>query len=296
MKEFSGEVSLISDREVELNQLFGFADSWIKTGNAPLLNCQVDEVLHGKRNAWVPKLRVSVNTNYSAFINKIRELRDETHSQMQELFQRWAAEKQSFEVVCAREASSFGRNHVHGFFECARHYEEASRSADPEKLFEVTFNPSNILVRQLSDSFQRNGVAESRKYEVALEFLLWEGLAEMPSNKVAAYLFAAIARKASSGQKRPPTRGMVNDIRMISSYAPYVDAMFIDNECAAYLSEEPLRSELKLKARIFCPNTRDEFLSYLNSLEKAADPVVIKRSGQLYGPLDTKESPEAPTE
>lgn len=33
---------------------------------------------------------------------------------------------------------------------------------------------------------------------------------------------------------KPPTRGFMNDVRAISAYAPYVDAMFVDNECATF--------------------------------------------------------------
>ena len=76
---------------------------------------------------------------------------------------------------------------------------------------------------------------------------------------------------------------MVNDVKMISGYAPYVDAMFIDNECAALLSEEPLKSELKFKARIFSLNSKDDFLEYLRSIERDADPKILKSVRDVYG-------------
>lgn len=116
-------------------------------------------------------------------------------------------------------------------------------------------------------------------------FKFWE-LARVPvvtRSSISAYLLAALARKMSAGQRRPPSQGMLNDIKAISTYAPYVDAMFLDNECAALLAEEPLRSDLQLKARIFCLNSGDAFLDYLTSLEKEASAEVRKYAGEIYG-------------
>ena len=46
--------------------------------------------------------------------------------------------------------------------------------------------------------------------------------------------------RVAGGQRRV-TRGFMNDVRAISTYAPYVDAMFIDRECADLLGEGRLR-------------------------------------------------------
>ena len=61
---------------------------------------------------------------------------------------------------------------------------------------------------------------------------------------------------------------MMNDVNAISAYGPFVDAMFLDNECASLLREEPLRSEIKLNAEIFSATSGDAFLRYLKDLEK----------------------------
>jgi len=63
---------------------------------------------------------------------------------------------------------------------------------------------------------------------------------DAPQNHLAALLYAGLARRAASGQKRVPSRGTPNDIDLISAYLPYCDALFIDNEFAQLLSEEPI--------------------------------------------------------
>ena len=75
----------------------------------------------------------------------------------------------------------------------------------------------------------------------------------------------------------------MNDVRAISTYAPYVDAMFIDNECATFLAEKPLSTDLTFKARIFSLNTGDMFLKYLGGLGRRATDEVRRYVQQIYG-------------
>ena len=79
------------------------------------------------------------------------------------------------------------------------------------------------------------------------------------------------------------TRGIVNDIRAISTYAHYVDAMFIDKECAHMLAEGPLNAELDYKARIFSFADPKSFIDYLKELEASSDPFIDHYARMLYG-------------
>ena len=55
----------------------------------------------------------------------------------------------------------------------------------------------------------------------------------------------------------------MNDVRTISTYAPYVDAMFVDNECAAFLAEKPLSTDLNSKRRFSHSTAVPRFLNTL---------------------------------
>jgi len=75
----------------------------------------------------------------------------------------------------------------------------------------------------------------------------------------------------------------MNDVRAIASYAPYVDAMFVDRECAALLVEAPLVHELKYKARIFSLTDGEAFLRYLAEVEAGTPTEVGKQAARIYG-------------
>ncbi|MHA6644235.1 hypothetical protein [Mesorhizobium sp. A623] len=76
---------------------------------------------------------------------------------------------------------------------------------------------------------------------------------------------------------------MMNDIKAISLYGPYVDAIFLDNECASLLEEGSVARGVTLKARIFCLKRSDEFLSYLRELIEDTPQEVINAAQELYG-------------
>jgi hypothetical protein len=83
--------------------------------------------------------------------------------------------------------------------------------------------------------------------------------------------------------QRHINRGMMNDVRAIASYAPYVDAMFVDRECAALLAELPLAQDLKYKARIFSLTNGQDFLEYLAEIEAATPSEVREQAARIYG-------------
>jgi hypothetical protein len=116
-----------------------------------------------------------------------------------------------------------------------------------------------------------------------LKFLSWPELAMLPCNRISAYMYAALARKLASGQKRYPTRGIVNDITMLAAYMPYVRAMFVDKECASLLREAPLSKDLTYKARIFSLKTGDAFLTYIEELIENAPEEVLQAAKEVYG-------------
>jgi len=101
--------------------------------------------------------------------------------------------------------------------------------------------------------------------------------------RIQAMLFAAVARKAAAGQKKSPTRGFFNDVGMISTILPYSDVMFIDNECAGLMAEDPLKSELNYGAKIFSLSTRDKFDEYLDLILHSVSAAHLRKVREIYG-------------
>jgi hypothetical protein len=131
--------------------------------------------------------------------------------------------------------------------------------------------------------FEKHGVpASASSYEV-MKFLDWPGNEQQPIHRIFSYLFAALAWRISSGQRSEMKASILNDFNAIATYAPYVDAMFIDKQCASLLQQGRLKTELNFKAKIFSLNSRDEFLQYLAGLDESAAVDVRAYADEIYG-------------
>jgi hypothetical protein len=96
-------------------------------------------------------------------------------------------------------------------------------------------------------------------------------------------LFAAFARKAASGQRRPAGGGTLNDVKTVATVMPACDAMFVDNEVAGLLQEEPLRSRIDFGTLVFSQRTKDEFLIYLDQIRASASDDHVAAVREVYG-------------
>src|SRR3546814_11594465 len=74
-----------------------------------------------------------------------------------------------------------------------------------------------------------------------------------------------------------------SDLEAVAAYAPFVDAMFIDKECALLLTQGRPGKELNFRVRIFSLTNRDEFLDYLSGLEAQADEKKSRHVQLIYG-------------
>jgi hypothetical protein len=118
----------------------------------------------------------------------------------------------------------------------------------------------------------------------AIRFWQWPGNWEQPSHRLSAFLFAALAHQFGvGGRRKVPTRGFMNDVKAISSYGPYLDAMFVDNECATLLEYPNANLNVPLNARIFSLKNSDKLIEYLQEIEDGTPPKVRAIAERIYG-------------
>lgn len=281
---FGGGVSFVGSETLNTRQEEAFAKAFINSQPAPELEFDVDNALEGnRRNAWLPKLHISVNSDYSSFADEIRESRERLHTAMLPLFERWQAEKPTFEAVLKEEMAAYGKARIEASERAWKEYFSAMKRQDWNKVADISLSSHMGHMMTMVRAFERYGVSKEDCLRKLFEFWRWKELQKMPFLTIKAHLFAAIAARLASGQKKKPSRGLSNDIKSISTFAPYVDAMFIDIECENLLNDGRLRKALTYKARVFSKATSKEFFSYLESLEDTLDSDVKRWASFLYG-------------
>lgn len=279
---FSGETSFLPTDEIAMMQEWDFAEAFIKGLSAPAINFDVDGVLKGTRNVWLPVFHISVKSDYSMFAPGLRLDRASAEASLRQLAKGWADNRRTFDQILKHELSSYGsamRLALRGQVEKTN---AAIASNDPSAILDLQFGLINRFSR-LARMFERNGIAEHDAFREVSKFLDWPENQNQPTHKIFAYLIAALGWRISSGQSPEVSAGILNDFTAIATYAPYVDAMFVDKQCASLLAQGRLRSEISYRARIFSMNDKEEFMQYLRQLCDAASDEVRAFAHDLYG-------------
>ena len=280
-ERIGGDVRLKDTRLVEHMQMRQYVQAYIEKRD-PSLSFDVDEVLSTDRNRWLPDMHIGVKANYEMFADSLREHRARSDEGMQRLAKKWAAEKPTFQQLLKSELRSFFEARPEALHVAIENVQRAAASQNPMELFEADGHHMLTEYRMLSHVFAKAGIAKADVAKEVLRFWNWDRNLEQPHHRISAYMFAAIGRRVVNGQ-RNISRGMMNDVRAIAAYAPYVDAMFVDRECAALLAEQPLVQDLNYKARIFSFTNGRAFLDYLAVIEAATPPEVREQSARIYG-------------
>jgi hypothetical protein len=281
----SGDTSFHNIDEVNMSQVREFVRAYRKKLPPPNLTFNVDEILEGHRNGWLPDMHISANMDFSIFADRIRAKRDASASEFIPLFRGWERNKPTFNDALAIELKNYGALQRSTLRHASERMTCAIKSSNPLDILNSSSPPIIEQLKELRAYFESLGVRSEDSAAEVSKYWDWPGNEHISTHRISAYLFAALARRIASGQKRFPSRGMVNDINAISTYAPYVDAMFLDNECAQLLSEQPLCTDLKFKAKIFSTKSGDAFLGYLRDLQSHASDEVRTYANEIYGPI-----------
>jgi hypothetical protein len=278
-------VSFYDHETIKRFQISQHSKYWISGEAEKELNLNIDSVVHGEINAWQDRFIITANINYGLdWIEDLRRTREQTNAGLSKIFFRWQSEKdKTFDDWFAEESMAFGRVTLQIYLNYLKKFSEISMGHFEMGVNDIFFPPAVILIHEIKRNFREAGVSDSDIWQKAIEYLTSPSLRNVPFIKIASMLWAALARKASAGRKQPPNQGMANDIEVISVLLPYCDAMFMDNECHAYLKEKPLCDVIDYGTKIFCQNTKDDFLNYLDDIERNAPQEHLDKVDEVYG-------------
>lgn len=280
-ESFGGDVSLRDHRDVEDAQMIAIAQAYFDE-KEPNIAFDFDEITDDPWNDWLSDMHVGVRVDYGQFAENIRNARDETYQHLEHLASTWAQNKPSFEHVLNHEFESYGKLKFDNLKRWLNRSTNPNHS-NPLNDHESALDPISREYSALTKLLEMRGIEESEHFQRIIKFWQWKGLREMPTNRISTYIWASVAQRIATGERKIIDKGLVNDIKMISTYAPYVDAMFIDKRSASILAEPRLSSDLEYKARIFSMSDTDSFLEYLREIESETPSDVQYFASRIYG-------------
>jgi len=271
---------------VERFQIHLHALNWLEGRAEEAPRVAKKDALHGNPNEWHDVIRVVVRSRMTEEnIEEVRAYRDTVGERIESSFVRWQAMLDfRFADWLAFEVGETGRLIRQAWMKAVERWGEVQSGVRELTLEDVLTPPEVVLVNGIHREFQARGMNSDQAWAKLNEYLASPSMIHVPSVRISSMLWTAIVRQAASGgRKRAPSRGVVNDIKLLSTVIPYCDGLFIDREMHNLLLEEPLLSELPYGARLFSSRNPEQFLAFLDGIETAASPAHLQLAGLVYG-------------
>ena len=244
-----------------------------------------ESVIDREVNVWLPReIKYNPSQYSKSFERKLRESRERIHQQWLKEFLIWKKYSATkFEQWREDFYLSLKKEILRVYPDYLKHLIILpAQNVHNIKLCKFLLESINLL-NLIHSVFDEEGINHNDFWFKAWAYLQSDSFRQIPFIKLYALFYASFARKAGSGQKKPPDRGMTNDLNVLSLLIPYCDAMFIDNQCRGCLEEKDVRDNIDFSACVFSPSNKEKFLAYLEQLERNFPPKYRKKVEELYG-------------
>lgn len=278
-------VSFESFDDIRHVQVMRRLERWLGNDPSPIAIDRHD-VLRGQPvDIWTDTFDISVELPpIPGMTDKIRAWRIQSHRGLVDVFTNtWKIEpSQTWKYWRDREARSWGRLMIAIYRREVQRWADILEGRVQALPHETKPHHFVILVRDIMDRVAEAGCPPRHSHETALRFLM-EATGDTPFRSIAGSIYACLAKKAGS-QVKPPTQGFNNDLDVMSCILPYCDAMFMDNEMAAYWREiqGTTARRLPFQTRVFSLYTQDRFLEFLDDLEQAVPDEQRRIAENIY--------------
>ncbi|HAN09533.1 MAG TPA: hypothetical protein DCP90_02855 [Clostridiales bacterium] len=243
-----------------------------------------DNVCNGY-NDWQDRLRIDINMNMEIRDREyLAKSKNSLDSVLTGLFKYWQSINLfNFDEIYKKEMFSLSDLYINKYLDFFNKSLRMMAGDNNINIDEIIGNEQITIVTEMMDAINEDELDVVKKLMKIKEYLLCKDIAAIPHHRIACLMWAGIARKAAAGQKKMQNVSIVNDIKVISTYLPYCDSMFIDNECAKLLSDEPVNSRIGFDTKVFSLSSKNNFLSYLDDIKEEVTQEHLDLVVELYG-------------
>ncbi len=252
----AGDARLMHHVEVKSHQLYLAFCAWLD--DAPVRPLTRNNVLK-LPGRWPERLTIGVAFDIDpAEVDAFRASREAVAPELKRIVEEWtAAGPRDYEARVAEQLANFGPT--------------------------LTIAPMGDTGIRMRHALAQRGVPYEKRQLKIESFLASDAIKEVPFGQLGWGLFAALGWLAGRQQPVRADRGLREDFKAISIYAPYVDAMLVDRACARLLRETPLTDELPKGLDLFAIRDLDRFEQWLDDIEAGAPEGHIELVRDVYG-------------
>lgn len=283
-----GGTEFLSPDEIEQNQLLEAMRCFLGQAQIPgewQKPRPWEEFCKQDPHAWLNGLAVYADFPANpAAVKRLQDSKARLHSALEAVAESWQDEDtQKFDDDVKREALAYGKTLIAGYRELTegpKAIENMLTGTSEELLkqyraivrpgvFDPTtppgVQPGVRLVHWLRVEVHKALPEETDPVSVVEKFFESNFALAVPFQFITSHLLAVIAGQVRNSNRHAKPSDS-NDISAIAHYAPYCDAMFLDNEFRALASQKNVDVPGRYGVRLFSAKTADDFLEYLNDL------------------------------
>lgn len=210
-----------------------------------------------------------------SFLDKHDDLKmrkDRSIEDLLDAFDAWTTSPSTFNEDVQFELRSSAKSYIEHYVD----YVERIVSRDPTVF--LTANENSMMIESLLH-YQDKQPASLRMQRIQA-FFQSDYFANVPEERIGSELFALLRHRLRQGEYKNKDKnrdrfgGLFYDIRFISTYAPYCDAMVVDNLMFQWATDPLIDLPKRFGVRLFSRRNWDEFLTYLADLAASQRPEV----------------------
>jgi hypothetical protein len=282
-RSLSGTIQFRGINEIEQDQLLAAIRRWLGTSESQAARPAWHEALESDPHAWAADLQVFADFPvHESRVTDLRNRKQALHADLRSVRDLWQDEDRKFIEDVKRETLAFGRTLIGAYRELSggrQHLEEMMPDelkaifrdcVGPDRFDPHTppgVQPGIMLVHSLAAEVHKVRPEETDPVAVVDQFFQSKEAMEVPFQFIKSRLWAAIAQKVRNPKgPRQAKPSDPYDVKAIASFAPYCDAMLVDNEFREMASQKNVDVPGKFGVRIFSMKTRDDLMAYLVGL------------------------------
>lgn len=215
----------------------------------------------------------------------LQRRKDRSIEDLLNAFEAWAATPSSFTEDVQLELRSSAKSYIEHYVD----YVNRIANGDPTAF--LTANENSMMVESLLRYHDK--LPATLRMQRVQAFLRSEYFANVPEARIGSEFFAFLRHRLRQGEYRNKEKngdrfgGLFYDIRFISTYAPYCDAMVVDNLMFQWATDPLIDLPNRFGVRLFSRRNWDEFLAYLSDLASHQRPEV-EEALKMIRPADAR--------
>jgi len=264
IKATSRGSEFMKDYSVERTQVLKAWKAFLN-GQPPEYILESKDAIAGNLNEWDDYFRIDVG-GYTRDIELKRRLKSEAVDELIRAFDQWQVSSQSFDEAVALELHDAGQQYKNTYLTMLHRYAEGD--------FSAAFNsPIVAMVMEHMMHWLPKEQPLPDRIDRCMEFFQSRHFAEVPNDWLWSHMFATLREMVKRGafsnrqEARKRLNGVFEDMKHISLYAPYCDAIVIDKFMAELVGQPTVDIGKRYGVKVFSLGNWDALLGWLDTLE-----------------------------